>query len=417
MSKNKKKTNKSGEIKQAIRKTFLSEEEEYQNTLKEYKSKYLPKEYNQLELLDQLTNNDIDWYISVTSRGDGKSFNYIGAMAYLCYYLEFGCTLLVRHWTLQEKAKTLVQDIIATIKMFSLDDLTYKNDTDYIIIYIKNKPVFFITDLNRASDLKQASHLLKEFPIILYDEFLTLSSDYVANEYEKLKIIYQSIDRKANRKYIDHPKIILLGNPVNFDSPVLPALKIYNAMQNQEINTIKQHKNILLELRRNDNRNAIKNSRVFPIENDENYLGQFQFSNYLLASEKDYTSNLRGARIATIKIDDNLMMKIVDNQFNTILSIEQSDNNENYCIHLNDVTEKRLLIKDNYYKERFIKKYKKDMFLYKDAFSKQYIASHEDLQMIDFYKCLPSDTNVTTEEIYKTVEHNNILDMLAKKYE
>ena len=159
-------------------------------------------------------------------------------MAYLCYYLNFGCTLLVRHWTLQEKAKTLVQDIIATIKMFSLDDLTYKNDTDYIIIYIKNKPIFFITDLNRASDLKQASHLLKEFPIILYDEFLTLSSDYVANEYEKLKIIYQSIDRKANRAYIDHPKIILLGNPVNFDSPILPALKIYNAMQNQEINTI-----------------------------------------------------------------------------------------------------------------------------------------------------------------------------------
>ena len=188
-------------------------------------------------------------------------------------------------------------------------------------------------------------------------------------------------------------------------------------MQNQEINTIKQHKNILLELRRNDSRNAIKNSRVFPIENDENYLGQFQFSNYLLASEKDYTSNLRGAKIGTIKLDDNLMMKIVDNQFNTILSIEQADNNENYCIHLNDVTENRLLIKDNFYKDSFIKKYKKDMFLYKDAFSKQYIANHEDLQAIDFYKCLPSDTNVTTEEIYKTVEHNNILDMLAKKYE
>ena len=98
MSKNKKKTTKSGEIKQAIRKTFLSEEDEFQNTLKEYKTKYLPKEYNQLELLDQLTNKDIDWYISVTSRGDGKSFNYIGCMAYLCYYLEFGCTLLVRHY-------------------------------------------------------------------------------------------------------------------------------------------------------------------------------------------------------------------------------------------------------------------------------------------------------------------------------
>ena len=58
MSKNKKKTNRSGDVKQAIRKTFLSEEDEYQNTLSEYKSKYLPKEYNQLELLDQLTNNE-----------------------------------------------------------------------------------------------------------------------------------------------------------------------------------------------------------------------------------------------------------------------------------------------------------------------------------------------------------------------
>lgn len=38
------------------------------------KKKYLPEEFNQLELLDELCNDEIYHYISITSRGDGKSF-------------------------------------------------------------------------------------------------------------------------------------------------------------------------------------------------------------------------------------------------------------------------------------------------------------------------------------------------------
>ena len=55
---------------------YLKEYKEY----KEYKEKYLPHEFNQLELLDELLdelcNDEIDHYMSITSRGNGKSFNY-----------------------------------------------------------------------------------------------------------------------------------------------------------------------------------------------------------------------------------------------------------------------------------------------------------------------------------------------------
>src|SRR5699024_12510163 len=75
-------------LKQKAVSLFASEKEEYAFYLKEYKEKYLPKEFNQLELLDELCNDEIDHYMSITSRGDGKSFNYISAVGYLCYHLN-----------------------------------------------------------------------------------------------------------------------------------------------------------------------------------------------------------------------------------------------------------------------------------------------------------------------------------------
>ena len=61
-------------LKQKAVSLFKNEKEEYAYYLKEYKEKYLPSEFYQLELLDELCNDEIDHYISITSRGDGKSF-------------------------------------------------------------------------------------------------------------------------------------------------------------------------------------------------------------------------------------------------------------------------------------------------------------------------------------------------------
>ena len=98
-------------LKQKAVSLFKNEKEEYAYYLKEYKEKDLPEEFNQLELLDELCNDEIDHYMSITSRGDGKSFNYISADGYLSYHPNMGCTLLVRHFTLQEKMRELDEEI------------------------------------------------------------------------------------------------------------------------------------------------------------------------------------------------------------------------------------------------------------------------------------------------------------------
>ena len=81
--------------------------------------------------------------MSITSRGDGKSFNYIPAVGYICYHLNMGCTLLVRHFTLQNNMRELVEDILQTIGCFNFsNDYHYRSTSDYLIISIGDKDVF-----------------------------------------------------------------------------------------------------------------------------------------------------------------------------------------------------------------------------------------------------------------------------------
>lgn len=397
---------------------FSTEQEEFDYYLKEYKKKYLPQEYNQLELLDHLCDDSIDHYMSITTRGDGKSFNYISAVAYLCYHLNFGCTLLVRHFTLQDKMKELVEEIFQTIGWFNFNEnYRFRTTSDYIIISIGDKDVFLITDINNASDLKQSSAVLKNFPIILYDEFLTLTDDYCKNEYEKIRTIYKSIDRVKNRPYIKTPKCIYLANPVNFDSPLLPSLKIYNQLQTQEINTMKQYRNVLLELRRNDTRNDGKNTRAFPDEYDSDVTGQFEFSNYKLVPEEQYLKIFQHSKSVKIKLPEKMMLHFIENNGKMVISIERSDNTEQYCLQLTDEKEDCQFLTEKYYKQSFIKKHEKGLFDYKDSFSKNFVQRDSQLMSINLFKLIPSSKTVTTDETYVRVKHNEELKRLFCKYE
>lgn len=388
----------------------------YLKELAKYKKNYLPKMYNQLELLDELCNTELDYYISITNRGDGKSFNYASALLYLSNNLDIGVTFVVRHYTLQQRVKELIEEILITLKWIDVSQLWFRNTDDYIIVGLGDKEIALITDLNNASDLKFASQVLKYFPIILYDEFLAEARDYVHNETKKLQMIYRSIDRIADRDYIVFPKIILLGNPVNFESPLLPDLKLFSALQNQEINTIQQYRNILLELRRNDDVNSTKNLRIFNDESDSNISGQFQFSNYLLVNENEYAKLEIDANFARIDLGDNRALYVISNNDTIILSVESLNGEEKFCLKLEDETDEKQFLSERYFKKNFIKKYEKNLFLYKDSFSRTFIQRDENLMSLNFFKLL-SEKKVSSETVYKKRDELAFLKKLSERYE
>lgn len=399
-----------------VKKVFGSEKEQYKAVLKEYKDKYLPPEYNKLELLDELCNEDIDHYISITTRGDGKSFNYISALGYLAFNLDMPTLLLVRHWTLQQAMKNLVEEVLMTTGWCDPASITWETNTDYLICYVNFKELFLITDLNRASDLKQHSAVLRRFGIVCYDEFLTLPDDYVPNEYDKMRTIYKSIDRVKNRPFIKYPKCIYLGNPVNFGSPLLPSLNIFDHLQTHPINTIKQYGNVLLEMRRNEARNDGKNTRAFPDANDSDVTGEFQFDTYQLLTPSQYTQELQGATSFKIRLDGHLMLRVIKKN-KIVLSVEKCDNKEQYTMMMNNANNQRQLITERFYKDNFHKRYEQGRIYYKDAFTKDYITQHEELQRINLYRLFPKSIDVVTEEVYNKVIERDILDKLARRFE
>lgn len=399
-----------------LKKTFGNDQQVYDAVLKEYRDNYLPPEYNQLELLDQLCNDTIDHYISITTRGDGKSFNYIGAMSYLGYYLGLRSVLLVRHWSLQNAMKDLVETVLRTIKWCEMSSVSWQTNTDYLICYIEDEPVFLITDLNRASDLKQHSAVLKEFPIILYDEFLTLQSDYVENEFQKMATIYKSIDRVPKRPFITYPKCIYLGNPVNFSSPLLPSLKIYDYLQTHEIGSVKQYNNVLLEMKKNIHRNEGKNLRAFPDPNDSDVTGEFKFDNYMLTTPQEYVMNLNNSRRIKIRLSPELMYVIVKSGTKYILSIEKADNEEDFTLSFNDSNEHRKLITNRFLKDAMPKRFSKQIFMFKDAYSKEYISQHIEIQQINFYKMFKNTLEIEKEEVYNESKKNDELKRLFERF-
>lgn len=400
-----------------LKKTFGNEEEVFQAVLAEYRTKYLPPEYNQLELLNKLTDDSIDHYISITTRGDGKSFNYISALGYIGYYLDMPTILLVRHWSLQNAMHDLVNTVLQTIGWCKDAKIAWQTNTDYLICYVNDKPVYLVTDLNRASDLKQHSAVLKDFPIILYDEFLTLASDYVDEEYSKMATIYKSVDRVKDRPYIKYPKCIYLGNPVNFSSPLLPSLNIYDYLQTHEIGTVKQYNNVLLEMKKNEHRNDGKNLRAFHDPNDSDVTGEFKFDNYMLTTPQGYIQAMSGGEKIKIRIDPLTMYTILRSKGRYVLGIEKADNDEQYTLSLNDCNENRILLTERNMKDNLYKRFEKGMFQFKDAFSKEYITIHPELQRINFYKLFSKKSiEITHEEVYNEAIKEKELKALYERF-
>lgn len=351
---------------------FLNDYEKYLN---HFRKKYIPKKYNQILLMDELENPDIDHYISISNRADGKTFNYIHYLLDYSLRTGVGFTLIARHYTVRFSYQKLIQEIIDTLQTnYDPKKFHFIRNDFYILIGYKDKEVGIITDLNQATDLKYLSNYLKHFPIMVYDEFLALEGDYLPDEWDRLKTIYSSINRKTEIPHIKIPKIIYLGNAVNFSSPILSNLNIFNILENHKINTMGLYGNIALEMMRNDKVNIKRNLRAFDEYDDDMTKGQFNINYHNIAS-KHFKKLIQTNKIRIIvkTRHEFLIIEYNRNTHDILLSITNYEENYNFNTEIKDNTDESIFLNASYYDDDHYKKYDKDLFKFNNQYSKDMI--------------------------------------------
>lgn len=368
-------------MKEKIKKIFNpSEDDIYKDFLKQFRKDHIPPQYNQVKLLDELNNPEIDHFISISNRTDGKSINYVHALLNIAIKYDLGLSFFSRNMMLRTSYQDLINDIIDISTIFDRRDFNFIRSQYYVSLNYKDKTIAIISDLNNATELKYFSNYLKKFPIMIYDEFLALETDYLPDEWERLKTIYESIDRMEKYPLIHKPKIFYFGNAVNFDSPILHGLKIFNILENHPINTAKIYKydfHIMLEINRNENANQRRNTRAFGSDNDSMTTAEFETNNYNIATEHDRDHIKKNPRFIYIKLKDNYL-KIWFNRdtLKTILSIESRiDEPYLYNMQLKDNKEHSTYLNEKYFDDDHIKRIDKGYYLFENNFSKNFITT------------------------------------------
>lgn len=254
--------------------------------------KSIPEQYNHVKLLDYLTDDSVRLLMSITTRGDGKTYNYLLALIKISMqYNDFKFILLSRHFTLRSIYQDTLQEILMENFELSRKAIYFDNKQQYSIMYVNDQAICLLTELNSATDLKYSSTILKHYRLIVYDEFIALKGDYLPDEALRLKTIYESVARPVdNNDVLTTPKIMLLGNPVNFDSPLLSYFDLYRVLEKQKINTIEKHGDTVIERWKNlSSLNNIKTDMFTGSDDDSSYSGEFRTNEDLVVSAHDLT--------------------------------------------------------------------------------------------------------------------------------
>lgn len=333
--------------------------------------KNIPEKYNQVKLLDQLCNNNVDLLFSITTRTDGKTFNYLYALAKLSEAFDFTTIIIVRHMELRGAMVSQITNVYETMDDLKQGDLYPNINIEYIQMMYKDKIPFIIVDLNNANDLKNYSSILKKANLILYDEFLSVGGQYADHEFLKFKTIFETMDRgtNSNMQYTNNRrKAIFLGNPVDFGSEFLSYWKLYQYLEHQPMNTIKLYKNVAIERRKNKVAQENKNNRIFNSTDNESITGTFNINTWAIKEPKD--------------LDKKIIIKTVDKYIvihlekTPVLEVTQIEKNYKYNTDLKDNNNNSTYLKTTYYNDNFLKKYNRKLFNFANQYSKDYILNN-----------------------------------------
>lgn len=393
-------------------KLFKNEEERKQEKIKKssYKlkkelekiRKNIPEKYNQVELLNELYNNKVDLMFSITTRTDGKTFNYLYALAKLSDKFDFTTIIIVRHMELRGAMIAQIRDVYETMSDLNEGDLYPVINSEYVEIAYQERTPFIILDLNNANDLKNYSSVLRKANIILYDEFLAVAGQYTDHEFLKFKTIFETMDRgyNPNMDYTNgRRKAIFLGNPVDFGSEFLAYWKLYEYLESQPMNSIKVYNNIAIERRRNKVAQVNKNNRIFNSDN-ESVTGDFKINNWAIKSPKS-----NDKKIAIKTIDKYIVIHL---EKIPILEVTQVEDNYIYNTDLVNNREGSTYLKSTYYNDNFVKKYNRGLFRFANQFSKDYILNNYPTLKITKIINEQSQVIPTFKEQEKQIEQSNI---------
>ena len=399
-------------LKKMTEKTIQDYFKEY---IEDFRVHNIPERYNQIRLLDELANPEIDHYISISNRTDGKSFNYIHALLNIAIDYDIGLFFLTRNMMLRFSYQTLIEEISEVSNLLEKGEFTFIRQQYWITVKYKGKDIAVISDLNNATELKMFSNYLKKFPILIYDEFIALEDDYLSDEWARLKTIYESVDRKDEIPLIVKPKLFYFGNAINFNSPVLHSLQLFNILETHPINTARIYKytfNIMLEMNRNDNANQKRNTRAFDSDDDAMTTGEFETNNFNIATENDRQEVMKNPRTVYVKLkDDYLKIWFNRDTLKIILSIEnQIESDYSYNLQLKDNQSQSTFLNERYFDENQIRKIDKGFYLFENNYSKNTITS-------DFYELNQLKINKIIREVLKDETDQTELESKENQFE
>ena len=394
--------------------------------VEDFRQKNIPKRYNQIKLMNYLLDDELDHYISISNRSDGKSFNYVDFLIKFAIDYDIGFMFIVRHHTVQLFGQTLMQKIIDTSSNdYNPRDFIFINNEFYKTLIYKDKAIALITDLNKATDLKYNSNYLKDFPIMVYDEFLALEGDYLPDEWERLKTIYASVNRDDEIPYIKIPKVLYLGNAVNFSSPVLANLNIFNILERHPMNEVRKYENVVLEFNRNEQANEERNLRAFDETKDSMTMGEFDINNHNVANENDRLRINKNPSYIYIKlVKEYLKITYNTDTYECMLSIITYAKKYDFNLLIKDNNNESIYLNENYYDMEHDRKYNKDLFLFDNVYSKDYILSDmhnlTELRINKIIKRHMTDNKLDNfekrEKVYKENYLENTKKALYKKF-
>ena len=388
----------------------------------------IPEIRNKVPVLDELTNDMITFLINISNRTDGKTFQYVNFFVQFAIEFDIGFCFMIRHYDLRTGYMENIEDVFRKEKRLNFNHLSFQKRNEYTMVFNKDKCIGIIVELTNATDFKYHASIAYQFPMIWYDEFLALKQDYIRGEWEAIKTIYETINRFPYPiPIIGKPKIIFGGNPVNFDSPVLLELNLFNSLEATDLGKLVKVGHTALIIEQNKEVNKLRNTSAFGGENDPMTTATFVMNKTSIVPDilksriiADGDSFL--IKLAEINVGVFYLMTDIEFQvFVSVMSNRYVDGDIAYCELLADKSDKTIFLTESYFRD-FTSKYDKELILFDNVFSKNTLTENPYFMNINLFKLIRNhyytekSTIQTKEDKFKKAQLNAQKDFLKTRF-